>query len=98
MREARLRPLVLVLRGATMDLRWMMSSPSKRLVGEPSRSGLGSTGETPARAQQPRSTQQPTTTAMSACTGANAGAGAGIGVDATNPVNAGAATGSPRAR
>ena len=49
MREARLRPLVLVLRGATADLRWTMSSPSRGLVGEPSRSGLGSTGETPSK-------------------------------------------------
>ena len=32
----------------------MMSSPSKRSVGKSNRSELGSTGDTPAKAQQPR--------------------------------------------
>ena len=35
-----------------------MSSPSKRLVGKSNRSELGSTGDTPAKAQQPRADLQ----------------------------------------
>ena len=62
MREAPLRALVLVLRGAVAALRWMTPSPSKRLVGDPSRSELGSTGVMLAKAQQPRPMQQPTWT------------------------------------
>ena len=60
MREALLRALLLVLRGAAAPLRCTTRSPSKSLAGETTRSELGSSGETSAKAQQPRLLQQPT--------------------------------------
>ena len=55
-----MRALLLVLRGAAAAPRCTTRSPSKSLAGETTRSELGSSGETPAKAQQPRLLQQPT--------------------------------------
>ena len=60
LREGALRVLLLVLRGAAAAPRCTTRSPSKSLAGETTRSELGSSGETPAKAQQPRLLQQPT--------------------------------------